>query len=211
MSDMITTADPVIRIYPYVELGDDPQIDDFVILGKPWGPPGGPDPVTHIGHRAIIRSHSVIYAGTWIGDEFRCGHHVLIRELTTIGRNVSVGSGSVIEHRVVIEDDVRLHSNVFVPEFSRLGQGCWLGPNVVLTNAKYPRSPRVKENLVGPTIKPGAKIGANVTILPGVVIGEHALVGAGSVVVKDVPDRAVVVGNPARVIKTLDQLPYGPC
>jgi acetyltransferase-like isoleucine patch superfamily enzyme len=77
-----------------------------------------------------------------------------------------------------------------------------------LTNAKYPLSPGVKENLNGPIIKRGAKIGANSTILPGIVVGENALVGAGSVVVKDVPEGAVAVGNPARIIKNVSELPY---
>jgi acetyltransferase-like isoleucine patch superfamily enzyme len=79
---------------------------------------------------------------------------------------------------------------------------------VVFTNAKYPLSPGVKDSLVGPVIKKGAKIGANSTILPGVVIGENALVGAGSVVAKDVPPGAVVIGNPARTIRNISELPY---
>ena len=83
-----------------------------------------------------------------------------------------------------------------------------MGPNVVLTNAKYPLSPGVKESLRGPTLKRGAKIGANATILPGVVVGANALIGAGSVVVRDVPDGAVAVGNPARIIKHISELPY---
>jgi acetyltransferase-like isoleucine patch superfamily enzyme len=78
----------------------------------------------------------------------------------------------------------------------------------VFTNAKYPLSPGVKDQLAGPVIKRGAKIGANSTLLPGVVIGENALVGAGSVVVDDVPPGAVVVGNPARVIRQISELPY---
>ena len=77
---------------------------------------------------------------------------------------------------------------------------------MVLTNALHPLCPRGKECLKGPTIKRGAKIGANSTILPYLVVGEDALVGAGSVVVKDVPARAVVAGNPARVIKSIDEL-----
>lgn len=158
---------------------------------------------------AILRSHTVIYAGTRIGRRFQCGHHVMIRELTEIGDDVSIGTGSVVEHRVVIENGVRLHSNVFVPEFSVLKEGCWLGPNVVLTNARYPMSPRVKEELIGPTIMPRAKIGANSTLLPGVRVGEDSLVGAGSVVVRDVPAGVVVAGNPARIIKQLQDLPYG--
>ena len=95
-----------------------------------------------------------------------------------------------------------------MPEYTIIEDGAWLGPNVVITNAKYPLSPDVKESLEGPIIKKGAMVGVNATILPGVVIGTYALVGAGSVVTKDVPDRAVVVGNPAKVIKVLEDLPY---
>jgi len=95
---------------------------------------------------------------------------------------------------------------VFVPEFSVLEDDCWLGPNVVVTNALYPRSKSVKENLQGATIKRGAKIGANATLLPGIVIGENALVGAGAVVVDNVPAGAVVVGNPARAIKNISEI-----
>jgi acetyltransferase-like isoleucine patch superfamily enzyme len=77
---------------------------------------------------------------------------------------------------------------------------------VVVTNARYPESRGARENLVGAHIKSGAIIGANVTLLPGVVIGANALVGAGAVVTHDVPDRAVVVGNPARVINTVEAI-----
>ena len=82
-----------------------------------------------------------------------------------------------------------------------LEDNCWLGPHVVVTNARYPRSRNVKEQLRGATIRRGAKIGANATLLPGIVIGAHALVGAGAVVTRDVPEGAVVVGNQARVVK----------
>lgn len=141
-----------------------------------------------------------------IGDDFQTGHSVLIRQENEIGNNVSIGSHTIVEHHVKIGNNVRLHSNVFVPEFSILEDGCWLGPNVVVTNARYPQSRRVKETLRGAHIKRGAKIGANATLLPGVVIGENALVGAGAVVTHDVPDGAVVMGNPARVIKTIDAI-----
>ena len=107
-----------------------------------------------------------------------------------------------------IGNNVRIHSQVFVPEYSVLEDNAWLGPNVVLTNAKYPFSPGAKENLKGPIIREGAIIGANSTILPGVVIGQNALVGAGSVVTRDVPGNGVVVGNPARLIKNISSLPY---
>jgi acetyltransferase-like isoleucine patch superfamily enzyme len=93
-----------------------------------------------------------------------------------------------------------------VPEFSVLEEECWLGPHVVLTNAKYPRSRNVKKQLAGPCIERGAKIGANATILPGVRVGAGALVGAGAVVTKDVPPGVVVVGNPARICNDVARL-----
>lgn len=196
------------KIYPNVKLGARVVIEDFCVIGAP---PQGHVPgqlETVIGNDSVIRSHVVVYAGNRIGSHFHAGHKANIRESNVIGDHVSVGTLSVVEHHVTIEDDVRIHSQVFVPEYTRLERGAWLGPNVVLTNARYPRSPNVKADLRGPTIRPYAKVGANATLLPGVEIGEHALVGAGAVVTKDVGARAVVAGNPARWIKDLNNLPY---
>ena len=103
-------------------------------------------------------------------------------------------------------DGVRIHSNAFIPEYSVLEVGCWVGPGVILTNARYPRSHGVKEALQGPIIRQGAKIGAGAVLLPGVTIGAEALVGAGAVVVSDVPAGAVVVGNPARVVRLVSDI-----
>jgi acetyltransferase-like isoleucine patch superfamily enzyme len=195
-------------IYPNVLLGEGSTTEDFCIVGVP---PRGATPgeiPTVIGAGAVIRSHTVIYAGNTIGRHFQTGNKVNIRELNEIGDDVSIGTLSVVEHHVKIGNGVRIHTQAFVPEFSVLEDGCWIGPNVVLTNAKYPLSPGVKDSLAGPLIRRAAKIGANATILPGVVIGEYALVGAGAVVVRDVPAHAVVAGNPARVIGQLADLPY---
>ena len=197
---------PTARIYPNVRLGENIEIGDFAIVGvPPRGKAEGELP-TVIGDGAVIRSHTVIYAGNVIGNRFQTGHHVMIREENQIGDDVSIGTSSVVEHHVQIADRARIHTQAFVPEYSVLEEGAWIGPNVVLTNALHPLCPRAKECLKGPTIKRGAKIGANSTILPYLVVGEDALVGAGSVVVKDVPARAVVAGNPARVIKSIDEL-----
>ena len=194
------------QIYPNVELGAESNLGDFVIIGEP---PSGKAPgelPTRIGARVTIRSHTVIYAGNIIGDDFQTGHGALVREENRIGNHVSIGSHSVVEHHVEIGDHVRVHSNAFIPEYSMLEAACWIGPGVIFTNARYPRSPGVKEGLKGPTIRSGAKIGAGAVLLPGVTIGRDALVGAGSVVVDDVPDGAVVAGNPARIIKRITEI-----
>ncbi|MDO8481305.1 MAG: acyltransferase [Nanoarchaeota archaeon] len=169
-------------------------------------PKGGDHKETILGDDSHIRSHTVLYAGNVIGKRFQTGHGALIREENTIGDDVSVGSHSVVEHHVKIGKGVRIHSQAFVPEFSVLKEGCWIGPNVVLTNALYPKSKDAKKNLKGVVVEENAKIGANSTVLPGVVIGKNSLVGAGSVVVRDVPPNTVVVGSPARVIKKISEL-----
>ncbi len=194
------------RIFSNVRLGADAVIGEYCILGEP--PRGRKQGAleTRIGARAVIRSHTVIYAGNIIGDDLQTGHGALVREENQIGDNVSIGSHAIVEHHVKIGNNVRLHSNVFVPEYSILEDDCWLGPNVVVTNARYPRSKDVKDQLRGAIIRRGAKIGANATLLPGVIIGENALVGAGAVVTHDVPAGEVVVGNPARTIKLVGEI-----
>jgi acetyltransferase-like isoleucine patch superfamily enzyme len=87
-----------------------------------------------------------------------------------------------------------------------LEDGCWLGPGVMVTNARYPLSRNVKATLEGAHIERGAIIGASATLLPGVRIGARALVGAGAVVTRDVPPGAVVVGNPARIIRQIETI-----
>jgi acetyltransferase-like isoleucine patch superfamily enzyme len=211
LSVEIIASGPIMityRIYAGVTLGEGTVVEDFTILGVPPRGAGEGDLPTIIGPGAVIRSHTVIYAGNSIGRNFQTGNKVNIRESNRIGNNASIGTLSVVEHHVEIGDDVRIHTQAFIPEFSVLEAGCWIGPNVVLTNAKYPRSPGAKEQLAGPVIKKGAKVGANATLLPGLIIGENALVGAGSVVVHDVPPGVVVAGNPAKIIRQIEELPY---
>lgn len=172
------------------------QTEEFVVI----------KPGSTFGNNCLVRSHSVIYQGNKIGNNFKTGHGVLIRENNTIGDNVSVGSHSVVEHDVTIGNNCRIHSNAFIPEFTVLEEGTWIGPGVVITNAKYPNSPNTKKNLKGVTIKEKAKIGAGAVILSGVVVGKNSLVGAGAVVTGDVPEGVVVVGNPAKVVKQISEI-----
>ncbi|MDD5085755.1 MAG: DapH/DapD/GlmU-related protein [Candidatus Omnitrophica bacterium] len=199
------------KLYEGVSFGKNCAFGEYTVIGVPPAAiKKGEKCLTKIGDDAKIRSHTVVYAGNTIGNNFQTGHQASIREHNTIGHNVSIGTGSVVEHHITIEDNVRIHSNAFICEYSRLEKGSWVGPCVVFTNALHPLCPKGKDCLRGPTLKRGAKIGANTTLLPGVVIGENALIGAGSVVVKDVPANKVVTGNPARVIKDISELkcPY---
>ncbi|MFQ5409765.1 MAG: DapH/DapD/GlmU-related protein, partial [Anaerolineales bacterium] len=206
MSAQIESISDSACIFEKVMLGHSAVIGEYVVVGAQPQPAAAEALETRIGPYAVIRSHAVIYAGNTIGARFHVGHGALVREKNTIGDDVSIGSHAVVEHHVVIADGVRIHSGAFVPEYSVLKAGCWIGPNAVLTNARYPLARNAKETLQGPVIEPRAIIGANATVLPGVVVGAGVLVGAGAVVTRDVPPGAVVVGNPARVIGTVAEL-----
>lgn len=194
------------KIYPNVKIGKNSQIGDFAVVGYP--PKGKKEGKlkTVIGKEALIRSHTVIYAGNIIGDKFQTGHGVNIREKNKIGNNVSIGTHSMVGHHVEIGNNVRIHSNAFIPEYSVLEENSWVGPCVVFTNTLHPLCPQAKNCLKGPHLKKGAKIGANATLLPDITIGEKALIGAGAMVTKDVAAKKVVVDNPARVIKDISKL-----
>lgn len=191
-------------IYPNVQIGQNVIVEDFCIIGVPIA--NDPTAKTIIGDNSHIRSHTVIYAGNIIGLNFSTGNKANIRDFNHIGNNVSIGTLTVVEHRCSIEDDVRIHSQAFIPEFSLLKKGCWIGPNVALTNAKYPQSINAKSKLVSPTIGMKAIIGANSTILPGLSIGDYGLIGAGSLVTKDTKENGVYAGSPARFLRFITEI-----
>ena len=136
-----------------------------------------------IGEGTRVWQYSVIFVDAKIGENCNICAHTLVENDVIIGNNVTLKSGVYIWDGITIEDDV------------------FIGPNATFTNDKRPRSKVFPESYPKTLIKSGASIGANATILPGICIGKKAMVGAGAVVTKDVPDYAVVVGNPAKVIK----------
>lgn len=136
---------------------------------------------TNIGRDTKIWQFSVVLTNAVIGDNCNICAHTLIENDVVIGHNVTVKSG------VYIWDGIRIEDNVFI------------GPSVTFTNDKKPRSKQYPDEFSQTTIKFGASIGANATILPGITIGEYVMIGAGAVVTKDVPDYAIMVGNPAIV------------
>ena len=189
-------------IHPNVVLGDDVVVEDYCVIGLPFK--GMKNELTIIGDNSIIRAGTYIYAGNQIGRNFQTGNKANIRELNKIGNDVSIGTLTVIEHHVTIGNGVRIHTQVFIPEHTILEKNCWLGPNVVVTNARYPKHPTVKTDIIGAHIKQNAKIGANTTLLPSITIGIDSLIGAGSVVTKDISDGVIAAGSPAKVLRNIN-------
>ena len=171
-----SSISPLAAVIPGTMLGPGAVVEEFCLIGRPAE--GAASEPARIGAGARLRSHTVLYAGSRIGDRFQTGHHVLVRHGNTIGENVSIGSLSVVEHHVTIEDGVRIHSQCFLPEYTVLRENAWIGPRVTVTNAPFPRCPEVFRCMRGVTVAEGARVGANVTILPGVTIGAGALIWA---------------------------------
>ena len=144
-------------------------------------------------------------ADSSIGEGTRVWQFVVILKGAKLGRDCNICAQTLIEGDVVIGDRVTLKSGVQLWDGTRIADDVFIGPNVTFTNDPYPRSKKYPESFLGITIKSNASIGANATLLPGITIGEYAMVGAGSVVVKDVPSKAVVAGNPAKVIRYIDK------
>jgi len=170
-------------------------VDDDVTLG--YAPSRAAADSLVLGPGARLRSGTVIYAGSQIGADFQTGHHVIVREGTRIGDHVSVWSNSVVDYGCVIGSRVKIHCNCYVAQFTELEEEAFLAPGVTIANDLFPGRASSASAMAGPLVRSRAQIGANVTILPYVIIGEGAIVGAGSVVTRDIPPRMVAYGNPA--------------
>ena len=158
--------------------------------------------------QVFIHPTAEVSAQATIGTGVRIWHHVQIRERVRIGRHCIIGKSVYVDFDVVIGDNVKIQNGCFLYHGSALEDGVFLGPGVILTNDKLPRAINPDGSLktdsewtVGEIlIKRGASLGASVVVLPNVVIGEFAMIGAGSIVTKSVPDYGLAVGNPARLI-----------
>jgi acetyltransferase-like isoleucine patch superfamily enzyme len=193
-----------VIIYDKVEIGDNSFIGPFCIIGEPTisyykNPDNHSFKKTSIGSNSILRSNSIIYEGVTIGDFFQSGHNCIIREDNIIGHHTSFGTLSELYAQAQLGNYVRIHSKVIVSEKNIIEDYVWIFPFVVLTNVKY--SP-VSDFLVT-RVKEYALIFASAIILPGITIGENAIIGAGALVTKNVPKERLIIGNPGRDIKSV--------
>jgi acetyltransferase-like isoleucine patch superfamily enzyme len=164
------------------------------------------DPELTVGEDARLRSGTILYAGSRIGERFETGHNVIVREQCEIGDDVSIWSNTVIDYGCRIGAGVKIHTNCYVAQYTEIGAGAFLAPGVTIANDLYPGQADSAELMSGPSIGAGAQLGVNVTVLPFVRIGDGCLVGAGSVVTRDLPAGTVAFGNPARVRGSVGEL-----
>jgi acetyltransferase-like isoleucine patch superfamily enzyme len=185
-----------------IVLGTDSRIDANVWLGYIPGRDIEIVPA-RIGDHARVRTGTVIYANTMIGNYLETGHNVVIREENVIGDRFSIWNNSTIDYGCKIGNNVRIHNNVYVAQLTTIEDDVFLAPGVMTANDPHPLCAKCMQ---GPILKKGCRIGVNVTILSHVIIGEGALIGAGSVVTRDVPPYMLAYGNPAKPSKHVDEL-----
>src|SRR5213592_1420162 len=199
---------PSAIVYPGTVLGDGVKVLEGAVVGKqPTLSPRStakrePLAPATLGDGTVVSTGAVVFAGATIGARVVLGDQSCIRERVTIGDDVVVGRGSLVENDTTIGALTKIQADAYITAYSVLEDNVFIAPCVVTTNDNFMgRTERRHELVKGPTIRRGARVGGGAVLCPGVEIGEDAFVGAGAVVTKDVPPRAVVVGSPARVIR----------
>jgi acetyltransferase-like isoleucine patch superfamily enzyme len=197
-----------VVIYPGTAIGEGCQIGDNVVLGKqPALSPRSTArreelPPLELGEGTIVSAGSIVFAGTKVGAHVILGDQSCVRERCELGDDVVVGRGSLVENDTTIGARTRIQANAYVTAYSILEEDVFIAPCVVTTNDNFMGRTEKRHALrKGPTIRRGARVGGGAVLLPGIEVGEEAFVGAGAVVIRDVPARAVVVGNPARQLR----------
>jgi acetyltransferase-like isoleucine patch superfamily enzyme len=197
-----------VVIYPGTVIGDGCKIGDNVVLGKqPSLSPRSTArqeelPPLELGTETVVAAGAVVFAGTTVGARVVIGDQACVRERCRIGDDVVIGRGSLVENDTSIGQLTKIQANAYVTAYSTLEDNVFVAPCVVTTNDNFMgRTERRHALRKGPTIRRGARIGGAAVLLPGIEIGEEAFVGAGAVVLGDVPARAVMVGNPARQLR----------
>ena len=212
LADCVTIEDGAVvgnnvSLLDHVVIRKDAVIGDNAVVGYRDIRPGqqsATDPImTEIGHGARVRTGSVIYWGTRIGTNSMVGHNTVIRENTIIGHDTYIGSLTAIEGDTKIGNFVGIHTQCHITKFCDIGDYTFIAPLFVGANDRRMTHMRKDhgKDLVGFTTEKYVRIAVSVTVLPGVRFGEGSIVGAGSVVTKDVPPYKIVMGVPARIVK----------
>jgi acetyltransferase-like isoleucine patch superfamily enzyme len=203
-----TEVAPTAIVYPGTVLGEGGKILDYAVVGKQ--PTLGPRstakrdelPPLELGAGTIVSTGAILFAGTVIGDRTIVGDQACVRERCTIGDDVVIGRGALVENDTSIGSMTKIQADAYLTAYSTVEDRVFIAPRVITTNDNFMgRTERRHALRKGPTIRRGARVGAGAVLCPAVEIGEEAFVGAGAVVVRDVPPRVVVVGNPARVLR----------
>jgi acetyltransferase-like isoleucine patch superfamily enzyme len=195
-------------VYPGTVIGEGCQILDYAVVGKqPTLSPRSTAkreelPPLELGAGTIVSTGAVIFAGTTVGERVVVGDQACVRERCTIGDDVVIGRGSLVENDTSVGALTKIQAHASITAYSLLEENVFIAPCVITTNDNFMgRTERRHELVKGPTIRRGARIGGGAVLLPGIEVGEEAFVGAGAVVLRDVPARAVMVGSPARQIR----------
>lgn len=208
---MAAEVHPSAIVYPGTVLGEGVKVLEGAVVGKqPTLSPRStakrePLPATVIGDGTVVSTGAIVFAGSTIGARVILGDQSCVRERVEIGDDVVLGRGSLIENDTVVGAMTKIQADAYITAYSTLEDNVFIAPCVVTTNDNFMgRTERRHELVKGPTIRRGARIGGGAILCPAVEIGEDAFVGAGAVVTKDVPARMVVVGNPARVLRAVN-------
>lgn len=198
-----------VVIHPGVKVGNNVRIDDHTVIGKLQMKAANSATTkeaqfapSQIGDNCLIGTSVVLYIGCKIANNVLVADFASIREDVEIGEYTIVGRGVTIEQRVKIGKRCKLETEVYITAISEIGDYCFIAPEVTFSNDNFMgRSKERFQYFKGATLKRGARIGANATILPGITIEEDGQVAAGSVVTRDVPSKKVVLGVPAKVFR----------
>jgi len=202
-----------VVIHPGTVLGDSVTVGDNSVLGRPPKPaktstlqqPAELSPF-EVGAGTTIGSGVVLYAGTRIGTDCLIADQSFVREKCTVGDAVIIGRGVTVENETTIGSYTKIQSQAYITAWMTIEDHVFIAPCVVTTNDNFMgRTAERFKYRKGPTIKRGARVGANTTLLPGVTIGREAFVAAGSVVTRDVPDETLVMGSPARPVRAVPE------